>query len=105
MENKKWLKRKYPESFDELNEFLNDSKLNGLKKYKYLIGRLVEDIKTPCGESYKIGKLVMFKRSNPVNDYNYPDIHAVIKCNSDSVTKSGYHSLTIHEHHIEEIKF
>ena len=101
MENRKWLKRKYPKSFDKANDFLNDKWLKNFKDKKYKLGKLLEDINE--GEVYKKGELCMFKRTNPINDYNYPLHTIIVKC-TEGLTASGYHSFWIFPDKIEEIK-
>ncbi len=100
MDNRKWLKRKYPETFKEVDEFLNDGFLQEFKKGRYKLGRLVSDI-IEC-QKYKKGDLIYFKRSNPVNDYNHPIIRAIIKCQK-GYTASGYHGIRVVESEFEEI--
>lgn len=101
MDNRKWLKRKYPKTFTEANEFLNDSELKYFKDNKYKLGRIVKP--TIYVKEYPIGTLIMFKRSNPINDYNYPMHHAIVKCEVD-FTQSGYHSINIWESDFKEIQ-
>lgn len=101
MENRKWLKRKYPKSFSKANKFLNDSELEAFKSKNYKLGILKRDI---CQvQKYPKGQLIMFKRSNPVNDYNYPIHNAVIKCDV-GFTSSGYHSINIFDGDFKEVK-
>lgn len=100
MDDRKWLRRKYPEVFDEVNSFLDDHQLSEFKKRKYNLGRLVSDMLDM--EDYSAGTMIMFKRSNPVRDYNYPMHYAVIKC-SDGITASGYLSMSIYERDFKEI--
>ena len=45
---------------------------------------------------YGIGTLIQFSRSNPIRDYNYPDVYCIAKCDP-GYTASGYHSFTIHD--------
>jgi hypothetical protein len=97
MDNRKWLKRKYPKSFNEISNFLDDKALIQFKDGKYKIGRLVMD-----NFAMIKGELMFFKRSNPVNDYNYPSHPAIFKC-SKNHTVSGYHSEWITENYYEEI--
>ena len=44
MENRKWLQRKYPKTFHEVNKFLNDEQLQYFKERKYKLGKLTENI-------------------------------------------------------------
>lgn len=93
MENRKWLKRKYPESFNEINKFLDDERLRQFKQGKYRIGRLTKDvIDMSLNCCYRKGELMYFKGANPVNDYNYPLHPAIFKCGKGK-TFSGYESL------------
>lgn len=101
MDNRKWLKRKYPKSFAEINKFLDDEKLQSLRKHKMKIGRLVRDV-IHC-QKYKSGSLIAFKRSNPVRSENYPRHYACIKCQS-GYTSSGYHSISIFDADFIEIE-
>jgi hypothetical protein len=100
MENRKWLQRKYPKIFDEVNEFLNDEQLQQFKKGKYKLGKLTEDINQE--EIYGKGKLCIFKRSNPINDYNYPLHPIIVKCN-EKLTVSGYNSFWVSPNQVEEV--
>ena len=100
MENRKWLQRKYPKTFNEVNKFLNDEQLQSFKELKYKIGRLTEDINQE--EIYSKGKLCMFKRTNPINDYNYPLHPIIVKCN-DNLTVSGYNSFWVSPRQVEEV--
>lgn len=100
MEKIKWLQRKYPVTFKELNEYFNESELFDFKNSTLKIGRLTKDIR--CGQKYKKGSIIEFKRSNPVTNHNHPIIYATIKCQPD-YTLSGYHSITISEYDFEEI--
>lgn len=110
MENRKWLKRKYPKSFDKINKFLNDEQLEIFKKNKYRLGKIITN---PNWNFYLYppGTLIMFKRSNPINDYNYPMCHAIAKCKTKItptghhpiVTPSGYHSIHVFPSYFKEI--
>lgn len=100
MENRKWLQRKYPKAFKEANVFLNDERLQLFKEGKYKLGALAETIKQE--EVYESGKLCMFKRSNPINSYNYPLHPIIVKCN-DRLTMSGYNSFWVHPYQVKEI--
>ena len=100
MENRKWLKRKYPKSIKEVNEFLNDEQLDFFKKHKYKIGRLTENIRKE--ETYVKGSLCMFKRSNPINSYNYPLHTIIIKCDTN-LTESGYNNCWVTPNQVEEV--
>ena len=101
MDNRKWLQRKYPKTFKEANEFLNDKELENFKKNKYKLGRIIKP--TWYVNLYPAGTLIIFKRSNPVKDYNYPLHHAIAKCEI-GFTESGYHSIDIFNESFEEIK-
>ena len=92
MENRKWLQRKYPESFKELNEHFNERELANFKKSNLKIGRLTKDI--TCVQKYKKGSIIHFKRSNPVGNADHPLNYCVIKC-QEGFTESGYHSFDI----------
>jgi len=98
MENKKWLKRKYSNTYEELINFFDDKFLQEFRNSKYKMGKLVENV-----GDYSKGSLVAFKRSNPINDYNYPIHHGIVKC-SKGYTTSGYHSISIFEKDFKEIK-
>jgi len=100
MENRKWLKRKYPKTFKKVDTFLNDGMLIEFKKFNYKLGVLTNDI-IQC-QTYKKGRLIMFKRTNPVNDQNYPVHHGVIKCQK-GYTASGYHSIPVLNQDFKEI--
>jgi hypothetical protein len=100
MDNRKWLKRKYSDTFEKVNIFLDKTALIEFKKRKYKLGILTKDIIQV--QKYKAGNLIMFKRSNPVNDENYPLHYAIIKCDK-GFTQSGYHSFWINEDDFEEI--
>jgi hypothetical protein len=101
MENLKWLKRKYPDSFEELKDCFDRLELDNFKKAKLKIGRLTKDV-IHC-QNYKKGTLIQFRRSNPVNNYNYPHVYCVVKCQL-GFTESGYHSFNILTKDFVEIK-
>jgi len=111
MDLNKWLKRAYPLYKDEIlkqlgqrgAEILKNGKPreSGERRGKYLLGRLVKNI-SRGDQKYKKGRLIIFKRSNPVRDYNYPLHHGEIKADP-GVTASGYHSFYIMESDIIEI--
>jgi len=101
MENRKWLKRKYPQTFIEANEFLNDKELENFKRNKYQLGRIVKP--TWHVNLYPVGTLIMFKRSNPIRDENYPLHHAIVKCEV-GFTESGYHSINVWEQDFEVVR-
>jgi hypothetical protein len=92
MNPEKWLKRKYPNSFKEIRQFLDDKQLIEFKKSKMKIGRLTNDI-IKC-QKYFNGSLIIFRKSNPINSYNYPMHYGIIKCQK-GYTESGYHSIHI----------
>lgn len=100
MENRKWLKRKYPKTFKEVNQFLDDSQLDEFKKRKFKLGRLTNDIIQV--QKYKKGNLILFKRTNPINDFMYPTHYGVIKCEV-GFTTSGYHSIGILDEDFKEL--
>ena len=101
MDSLKWLKRKYPDSFEELNNYFDRFEIENFKKSTLKIGRLTKNVFW-CQE-YKKGSIIQFKRSNPINDYNHPYIYAVLKCDV-GYTDSGYHSFNINESDFIEIK-
>lgn len=92
MDNRKWLKRKYPKIFNEVNEFLNDKELETFRKHNYKLGRLIENVS--FFDLYPAGTLIAFKRSNPITSYNYPMHHAIVKCDA-KLTESGYLSIDV----------
>lgn len=100
MDNRKWLKRRYPETFVEVNDFLNDSELEKFRKLRYKLGRIIRP--TWDVQLYPVGTLILFKRSNPIRDMNYPMHHAEVKCDTNFTT-SGYHSIGIFEGYFKEI--
>lgn len=101
MESKKWLKRKYPNTFEELNEYFDRHELENFKKSTMKIGRLTKDLIN--GNKYKKGTIIQFKRRNPINDsYNYPWVYAILKCKV-GYTESGYHSFDITQNDFIEI--
>jgi hypothetical protein len=102
MDNTKWLKRKYPETFDELHEFLGDFTINEFRVRKFKVGRFVKDFKSLGGQEYKTGTLIIFKRANPVNSPNYPLHFAIVKCDK-TITESGFHSINLWESDFIEI--
>lgn len=100
MNDLKWLQRKYPNSFEELQEYFNEKELNYFKKSNLKIGRLIRDV-IWC-QKYKKGSIIQFGRSNPINDPNHPYVYCVIKC-QPNYTESGYHSFNIKEEDFEEL--
>ena len=101
MDDRKWLKRKYPAMFNELDEFLDDDRLAEFRKRKYKAGRLIRPVWYV--NLYPVGTVIMFKRSNPVRDPNYPMHHAVVRCDV-GFTESGYHLIDLFEQDFEEIR-
>lgn len=101
MEARKWLKRKYPESFKELDKFFNEGMLDFFKSSTHKVGRLIKDINVVGG--YKKGDIFIFKRTNPINSYNYPIVYATFKCKKTGLTVSGYHSIDLVESDFKEI--
>lgn len=101
MENTKWLQRKYPESFKELNQYFDINELDNFKKSTMKIGRLNKNIIQ--GKKYKKGSIVQFRRSNPINSYNHPFVYVIIKCKV-GYTQSGYHSFNVTHEDIIELK-
>ena len=97
MDNIKWLKRKYPESYEEIFPFIDYYDLKKLK-----VGRLLQDISpVHCDEVYSKSTLILFRRSNPL-DYNHPVFYIVAKCDP-GVTYSGFHSFLECSSYVEEI--
>lgn len=101
MENIKWLKRKYPNSFEKLNEYFDRHELQNFKQSNLKIGYLNKDI-IQC-QKYKKGSIIQFRNTNPVNDYNYPNVLCIVKCQL-GFTESGYHSFWITKEDYEELK-
>jgi len=99
MEAKKWLQRKYPDSFNELNEYFDRHELVNFKKSTMKIGRLTKDI-IQC-QKYNKGSIIQFRRYS-VSDYNYPHVYCVVKCQV-GYTESGYHSFNITLQDFKEI--
>jgi hypothetical protein len=102
MDDTKWLKRRYPETFEEAYSFMKGFPISEFRSRKLKLGRLSEDVTTMGGQSYKEGDLIMFKRSNPITDFNYPLHYGTVKC-KPGVTESGYHSFRIVEREFNEI--
>jgi hypothetical protein len=100
MNSLKWLQRKYPNSFEELNEYFDRHEIENFKKSTMKIGRLTKDV-IWC-QKYKKGSIIQFKRSNPVNGYNHPFVYAILKCQV-GYTESGYHSFNITENDFVEV--
>jgi len=100
MNSLKWLKRKYPNSFEELNEYFDKHEIDNFKKSTMKIGRLTKDI--VCGEKYKKNSIIQFRRSNPIYDDNHPFVYVVLKCQV-GYTQSGYHSFYITENDFIEV--
>ena len=100
MDSIKWLQRKYPNTFNELNDYFDRHELEQFKKSTLKIGRLKKDV-IVC-QKYKKGNIIQFKRTNPVTSYNYPAVYCVVKCQV-GYTASGYHCFHITEQDFEEI--
>lgn len=100
MNNIKWLKRKYPTSFNKLSKYFNDEQLSEFKKAKRKIGVLTKDIKQ-CEMTYKKGSVIQFKRSR-IDSENYPFVYVVLKCEL-GFTQSGYHAFTLFENDFKEL--
>jgi len=101
MDNRKWLKRKYPKTFNEINNFLDNETLIFVKKGKYKIGMITEDI-IQEDIIYLKGTLCYFKRSNPINSYNYP-LHTISVKDIHNVTLSNYHNFWVTPNNVIEI--
>ena len=99
MNDKKWLERKYPESFKELNEYFDRQELRHFKKSTNKIGRLTKDIIQV--QKYKKGSIIQF-RNFGIMDEMYPATHCIVKCQI-GFTESGYHSFNIHKSDFVEI--
>ena len=97
MENIKWAKRKYPKTYKKIIPFIDYEKK--IKKYK--VGRLLEDLNN--SEFYKKGTIFLYRKTNPINDYNYPDIYTIFKCIDSKITFSGFHSFLVYPLNFEEI--
>lgn len=100
MEDRKWLKRKYPDSFKELDEYFDRHELSSFKKSTRKIGRITKDI-IQC-QKYKKGSIIEFRRSAITED-NHPYVNCVIKCQLGYI-ESGYHSFNITESDFNEMK-
>jgi len=106
MDNRKWLKRKYPETFEEANNFFNDGLLNEFKLGKYKLGRLIKDVYFDEHLTYKKDALIVWKRNKSYWEGKWDglfDLYTIIKCKK-GFTTSGYHSIHITENELEEIK-
>ena len=90
MTDEQWLKRKYPETHNEIIPLI---KTGDRYVRKYKVGRLLGDI-TSC-ETYTKGTIFLYRKSNPVNYYNHPEIHCLFKNIDPNLTGSGFHSFTI----------
>lgn len=101
MNNRKWLKRKYPKSFNIINEMLNDEQLQKFRAGKYKAGIFTECIAK--GDLYTEGKLCMFKRANPIDFDIYPLITVTVKCCTENFTPSGYHTFYVTPYKVEEL--
>lgn len=100
MEDRKWLQRKYPNLFQELDKYFDRHELKNFKKSTMKIGRLTKDV-IQC-QKYKKGTLIQFKRYS-ATDYNYPHVYCVVKCQV-GYTESGYHSFNILRDDFKELE-
>jgi len=100
MKADKWLKRKYPKSFTKLNEYFDRHELDCFKNSRFKIGVLTKDV--IFVQKYTKGSIIQFRRSNPINDYNHPFVHCIVKCQL-GFTSSGYHSFNITESDLKEL--
>lgn len=102
----KWLSRKYPESFEKISEFLDEKMLYKLKIEKFRIGILKKKFIIADEEIlYPKGTMVMWRRYKAYDEGSWMgffDIYCLAKC-KEGYTSSGYHSITVHESHIEEV--
>jgi len=91
MENNKWLKRKFPNSFERIKNFLDDNQFQQFKNYKFRIGILKEDLMN-C-QNYPKDSIFLYKmnkvyyKNRWTGDY---DMYLVFKCQK-GYTASGYH--------------
>lgn len=99
MEDRKWLRRKYPDSFKELDDYFDRHELRDFKKSTRKIGRLTKDIVQ--GQKYKKGTVIEFRKSS-ITEYNHPYVYCIVKCQL-GYTESGYHSFNITEQDFKEI--
>lgn len=98
-----WLIRKFPNSFNKINEFLDETQLKELKEKKYRIGVLNKDIHYV--QKYEKGAMVMWKRNKSWFEGKWDgtfNIYCVIKCQK-GFTESGYHSIGVCESDIDEV--
>lgn len=98
-----WLIRKYPNSFDKISQFLDETQLKEFKEKKYKIGILNKDIHYV--QKYEKGSIVMWKRHKSYYEGTWDgtfNIYCVIKCQK-GFTESGYHSIGVCESDIDEL--
>jgi len=99
MDDIKWLQRKYPDSFKEVDEYFDRQELRDFRKSTRKIGRLSKDV-IHC-QKYKKGSIIEFRRSS-ITEHNHPYVYCVVKCQV-GYTESGYHSFNITESDFKEI--
>lgn len=87
MNTLKWLKRKYPVSYEELLPFTKE--FDDPYRRKMHVGRLTADIYNE--ELYKAGTIVLFTERSPL-DENYPGKIILARCVDPDLTVSGFHS-------------
>jgi len=93
----KYIKRKYPnDSEDILKDFNTDEVDFYVKKRKYRIGKLSEQINDV--EIYPKGTICLYKGLKDYDEDGYWvgtwRKHIIIKCHKNNITESGYISLT-----------
>ena len=104
MNSDKWLKRRYPKSYDKVREFLNDDELKEFKDYRRT--RKVGILNDGVGE-YKKGDIFMYEHQKDCDEEGWTGgfrYYCIFKC-QEGYTQSGYHSfLTWNKLDFEEIK-
>ena len=104
MDSLKWLKRKFPDSHEEILESFNKTHIDAAKQYRRRFGRLTKDVRR--GKMYKAGTLCVWYRIKETDDDGIWtgdfELYCIVKC-EPGYTFSGFHSF-MPFCEIEEIK-
>ena len=105
MNSDKWLKRKYPKSYDKVREFLDDAELEEFRRYKRKFGIINNDILN-C-QMYPKGSLFIYNHQKDCDEEGWTGefrYYCIFKCQK-GYTQSGYHSFLVWgKLNFEEIK-
>lgn len=100
MDNRKWIKRKYPKSFSIINEMLDDEHVYIFKNKRYSFGKLVNSI-TVNTLYFAKGTFIIFKK---INRHNPPLYNIILKLKVKDSEENSYCSIESNGDVFKEIK-